>query len=103
MDDLIRKRELTKLRTQAYRARKNARFIRKVEAQAKCDCCGEYFETPYTRYVVQDHDHLTNELRGVICQTCNKRVGMVEAGTPFSRGGTRIYRSYIDRWAELNR
>lgn len=41
-------------------------------ARTECDICG-----PAT-YLVIDHDHETNQVRGVLCQSCNLGVGAIE-------------------------
>src|SRR5207245_2482798 len=49
-------------------------------AGARCECCGEPFQQPFSKYVVQDHDHKRYTGRGVICQSCNKIIGQLENG-----------------------
>ena len=42
----------------------------------KCECCGVEFGHGSSRTgKAQDHDHKTNKLRGVICQSCNTAEG----------------------------
>ena len=98
MSDLVRKRELTRLRTIEYRKRKKSKLVRKLQTQKVCDCCGEPFEEPYSRFVVQDHDHETGEPRGLVCQSCNKRVGMIERGITPATGGKKLYLQYLSKY-----
>lgn len=49
-------------------------YLEMVErANGLCEMCGEL----PTRLVV-DHDHDTNEVRGLICDPCNHFLGMIE-------------------------
>lgn len=43
-----------------------------------CKICRVPFENLPTRQVHLDHNHETNEVRGLLCQRCNMFVGMVE-------------------------
>ena len=66
-------------RMRNLRDRRKTGVDERLQAQDyRCVCCGEVFETPYNLYVVQDHDHKTGASRGVICQSCNKVVGLLE-------------------------
>lgn len=42
-----------------------------------CDCCKETFYNE--RWKRMDHNHSNGELRGVVCPSCNIRIGTVEA------------------------
>lgn len=45
------------------------------EVEGTCPICG-----CSDRPLVVDHDHDTGEVRGLLCQRCNLRVGIVEEG-----------------------
>lgn len=65
----------------------------------KCACCGSLFETPYSRYVVHDHNHETLEYRGLLCQSCNKLVGQYENGeTMVSDVRRDMCHEYLSKW-----
>jgi hypothetical protein len=42
-----------------------------------CATCGEYMNDPHV-----DHDHITNELRGLLCKKCNTALAMVNDKIP---------------------
>ena len=42
----------------------------------KCAICGKFFITPSNAYV--DHDHKTDEIRGLLCNKCNWGLGMYD-------------------------
>lgn len=48
-----------------------------LEAQGyRCKICSSVFKTPKTTHV--DHDHRTGRNRGLLCSTCNVRIGFIE-------------------------
>jgi len=55
-----------------------------------CECCGAMLETSGKRTAktkCQDHDHVTGELRGVICHTCNMIEGLIRDTDHFNAIG----------------
>ena len=91
--------EGTRRRVQAFRERKRSGVENRItEQEHKCACCFQPFDKPYNLYVVQDHNHDTLEQRGLICQSCNKCVGMVENGKPFVSKDPTIYVEYLKRY-----
>lgn len=49
------------------------------EQEGKCAACGglpSNVDAPRSRLVI-DHDHITGEVRGALCNTCNLVLGMV--------------------------
>lgn len=87
-----------RLRQQRHRGKKKGNVDDRIAAQVNCDCCGDAFREPYSLYVTQDHDHKTGAARGLICQGCNKVVGMIENGR--GGGGARapFAENYLQRW-----
>lgn len=51
-----------------------------VEQGNACKICRVPFSDIPARQVHLDHNHETNEVRGILCQRCNTFVGMVETG-----------------------
>lgn len=47
-------------------------------ARGKCGICGDSPKTTKYRNLVIDHDHITLKVRGVLCRTCNSRLGWME-------------------------
>lgn len=72
-------------------------YVEEIEKQGTCACCGKPFEKPYRLYVVADHDHITKQQRGLICQSCNKVVGQIENGKKTVSQKADLCREYINR------
>jgi len=51
---------------------------------AWCDICGKNRDI-VKRFVI-DHDHETNQVRGILCHRCNSALGFLENGFPLERG-----------------
>ena len=56
--------------------RKTIYNLRKVvgEPPLNCQCCGRLAKN---NRLSLDHDHITGEFRGWLCQPCNKALGMI--------------------------
>lgn len=88
-------REANRERVAKHRMLKKA-----VIEQSECDCCGEPFEEPYSKYVVLDHHHASGRLRAYICQSCNNVVGRIELGKRrLNDAKAKLAREYIARHA----
>lgn len=62
-------------------------FEATVEAQRNCcPICSEYFPTGSRMWHV-DHDHVTGDVRGVICQRCNFMLGQAKDKPEVLRAG----------------
>ena len=56
----------------------NTRGTLLVSQEGKCAICGRTGEEPAMRYggrLVLDHNHTTNEIRGLLCGSCNIGLG----------------------------
>lgn len=53
--------------------------FRELEAEQdyKCNCCGISKEQTQQKELCVDHDHLTGEIRGLLCLQCNAGIGML--------------------------
>lgn len=89
------------VRQKNLRSRKRTGIDSMIEEQGGfCDCCRKPFETPYSRYVVMDHCHKTLTNRALVCQSCNRLVGMVENGQSLPNSAEQKMASrYIERHA----
>jgi len=68
------------------------------QQEYKCGCCGDVFEKPYSKYVVQDHDHSTSKNRALLCQSCNRVVGALENQKPVHSVKAQECTAYLSRY-----
>ncbi len=60
----------------AYPPKEAAKALR-VLTQENCDICGA--EEPRLKHrLCVDHDHKTRKVRGILCSTCNRVLGLVK-------------------------
>jgi hypothetical protein len=89
-------------RQRDYRERLRSGMDARLESQdGKCDCCGSPFEEPYSKFVVGDHHHPSEQQRGLICQSCNKIVGQIENGQRCLTPKKGAAEAYIAKWEAL--
>lgn len=48
-----------------------------IEQNYKCACCGISKEQTQQTELYVDHDHLTGEIRGLLCLQCNTGIGIL--------------------------
>lgn len=46
--------------------------------QGKCKCCGKH-TSELNKPLKVEHDHVTKIFRGLVCQSCNIKIGVVES------------------------
>jgi hypothetical protein len=87
-----------------FRARKASGMEQQMRQQnGRCGCCGERFETPFAKYVAQDHDHRTGKQRALLCASCNTTVGLLENGRTLHAGPKRdLAEQYVKRYVTLH-
>jgi hypothetical protein len=90
-----RKVEQTRLRSAKWYANnrdrsKNSRLLRKynisldeynkmlLEQDGKCWTCSTKAEDERNKVLVVDHNHLTGEVRGLLCNRCNTAIGLLQ-------------------------
>lgn len=62
-----------------------------------CAICGkELLFWPEVRPPSIDHDHATDQVRGVLCQSCNLRVGWFEQAM---KSGSQVFAQQVDGFA----
>ena len=59
----------------------------------KCPICGKKTIAGVTSKIVLDHDHLTGEIRGWICDSCNTGIGRFQDNTNIMRKAIRYLES----------
>jgi hypothetical protein len=69
--------EARRLRARADKYGITVEQVRELLSRQNCDLCGNQFKDKSFRCHI-DHDHETNEVRGVLCGRCNTTLGMLE-------------------------
>lgn len=49
-----------------------------VLQEHKCGICDLIFEGPWDKKIHVDHDHVNGRVRGLLCMSCNMKLGIVE-------------------------
>lgn len=51
------------------------------EQHGVCAICGKPETKPNAKYLAVDHDHKTGEVRGLLCNNCNRALGLLQDNT----------------------
>lgn len=88
-------------KAQNWRDRNKVGWKVEIDAQnGLCGCCSCPFEEPWSRYVVRDHDHITNKNRALVCQSCNRVIWAMELGRTVGPEKADVVRTYLRHWKE---
>lgn len=75
-------------------------FLERLEVQGgKCAICGKKV-LPYqegrknTNSACLDHDHKTNKPRGILCETCNRAIGLLKDSPKVIENAV----AYLNKW-----
>ncbi len=93
-------RDSTRERVRRHRQTKRVINDKVIAGQKDCECCGNPFEEPFSKYVVLDHNHKTLTMRGLICQSCNKVVGLIESSMTYKGEKRAVAEAYIARYEQ---
>ncbi len=94
-DYYSRKSEQARLRSAEWYAKnrdrsKNSRLLRKynisldeynkmlLEQDGRCWTCSKHADDERDKVLVVDHNHLTGEVRGLLCSNCNTAIGLLQ-------------------------
>lgn len=113
-------RETHNLRYRNYRARKGFDYVKDSNLRStfgislsdylsikdaqggKCAICGEHETTKHQRGIINqlavDHDHTTGKVRGLLCQQCNRSLGLLKDNVEVLRQAI----SYLERTTAKN-
>lgn len=66
-----------------------------VQQGHRCGICRQLnTSTRFKRFAV-DHDHLTGEVRGLLCQTCNRRLGELGDSISAIKASAQRFTAYV--------
>lgn len=65
------------------------------EQNGVCAICGEI--NPGNKRLAVDHDHETNEVRGLLCDCCNRAIGLLRDDEHIAQRATNYLRLWKDR------
>lgn len=78
LDPANKGRVLESQRLSKYGISKEDFALLLVNCDNKCEGCHHPFETKRPRGAVIDHDHATNKFRGLLCDYCNRTLGLLK-------------------------
>ena len=70
-----------------------------IEQNGKCIICniGSFpIDKMFDRVLVLDHDHKTNQVRGLLCNSCNRALGLLKDNPTFTQNAT----NYLNQWRQ---
>lgn len=64
----------------------------------KCEICGKKFYFDSDKVI--DHDHKTGEIRGIVCRSCNLRLGIIENYKTFINPELKDFYRYLNEYKQ---
>lgn len=91
--DFEREKRLQSYRKQDLEAKRKKRLELEEAQGNKCAICGK-LQDDNSRRLALDHDHTTDEIRGLLCSNCNSALGMAEDNPSVLRAAADYLEKY---------